>query len=108
MARSVVHSNRTWPQWQPPVKVLLVGTLSRLRDGGYISHYSHHQSFGARAWRSLSGINLRANTELPSGNRNHRQAGGIGRGQPMIVVVGPATAIGAGECAGGNAGAQAS
>src|SRR5215510_8013675 len=23
MARSLVHSNRTWPQWQPPVNVLL-------------------------------------------------------------------------------------
>jgi hypothetical protein len=25
MARSVVHSNRTMPQWQPPVKVLVFG-----------------------------------------------------------------------------------
>jgi hypothetical protein len=25
MARSVVHSNRTWPQWQPPVYVLTSG-----------------------------------------------------------------------------------
>jgi hypothetical protein len=25
IARSVVHSNRTWPQWHPPVYVLISG-----------------------------------------------------------------------------------
>ena len=27
MARSLVHSKRTWPQWQPPVKVLLASMV---------------------------------------------------------------------------------
>src|SRR5437879_13893431 len=30
MAKSLVHSKRTWPQWQPPVKVLGVGIASSL------------------------------------------------------------------------------
>src|SRR5438874_7748351 len=30
MARSLVASNRTWPQWQPPVKVLGVAIVSSL------------------------------------------------------------------------------
>src|SRR3954452_1664126 len=35
MERSVVHSNLTWPQWQPPVKVLLSGIASSSPNAGH-------------------------------------------------------------------------
>src|ERR1700685_2627733 len=45
MARSVVHSKRTRPQWQPPVKVLVFGiglTTLRARDDSAPAPHSQH------------------------------------------------------------------
>jgi hypothetical protein len=55
IARSVVHSNRTWPQWQPPVNVLLAGMASSIASitpsfqqscGEKHPRLSHHVGWG--------------------------------------------------------------
>jgi hypothetical protein len=47
IARSVVHSNRTWPQWHPPVNVLTSGMALLLSPSH--GRYAFRQVCGADA-----------------------------------------------------------